>query len=40
VSARVCAYPELFVRNEYVIRLLDPTAPPPRRRSPGRRRPA
>lgn len=36
VSARVCAYPELFVRNEYVIRLLDPTAPPPRRRCPGR----
>lgn len=39
VSARVCSYPELFVRHEYVIRLLDPTAPPPRRRSPGPRRP-
>jgi hypothetical protein len=34
VSARSCSYRSWFVRLEYMIRLLDPTAPLPRRRAP------
>lgn len=35
VSARSCSYRDWFVRYQYVIKLRDPTAPLPRRRSPG-----
>ena len=34
ISARTSAYPDWFVRHEYVIRLRDPVAPPSRRRNP------
>jgi hypothetical protein len=40
VSARSCSYRDWFVRLEYVIRLRDPAAPPPRRKKPARRPPA